>query len=203
MAGALFAHGRLNERDLTSILAAGSNQVPVANADTYFAAGDPIFVSESDGSEVEFLGVATSVTTGQIVTTFATGQPKAATGKAWKPQSTLAVAGTFGTPEKRKLDRGLIVQRSLAGTTFSMDVGASAERFEIDLSGLTPRELDSLLSWIESTTAGGTGAFTIVHLDRRVEAVRLTGAPEAITRASGGRGAAQLPVLSEGRATFA
>lgn len=203
MAGALFALGRTNERDITSALSAGTNQIPITNADTYFATGDLVFVSEADASEVEFLGAATSVTTSQIVTTFAVAEAKATNGKAWKPQSKIAVSGTFGSPENRKLDRGLVVQRSLGGTPYAMDVGALVEHFDLKIAGLTPRELDGLLAWLDTTTGGGKIAFTIVHLDRSVEAVRLTGIPETVVRASGGRSSVQLPVLSEGHAIFA
>lgn len=114
----IFAKGKTNEQSESGSVAAGVTVIPVADANSYFAVGQPIFISETDGTEVEYLGPAIAVSTSAVTVTHALQQAKGPGYKVWRPTDYVLMPYGISSPFDGTLALGVETQRSLGGEVY-------------------------------------------------------------------------------------
>lgn len=114
----IFALGKTNERSESGSLSAGTKTIAVTNASTYFSVGDPIFVSEANGTEVEYLGEATAVDSSTVTVSYALVEAKGPGYKVWKPTYHVLMPYDISSPYDKLTTLGVQTQRTQSGIPY-------------------------------------------------------------------------------------
>jgi hypothetical protein len=173
MGGWIFAQGRQAERTLSGGVDAGAAQIALANANTFFNSTELLFISEADGSGVEFLGAVTAVDDATVSFTLPLKQAKSSGAKLWKPITRFNLASEKFLPLTREIETGASVERSLAGVNYAIRTAQPFTRLTLQWEGLAPAHEEAFVAWLEAASQGGLIPFTIVYPARRIQAVRL------------------------------
>lgn len=170
----LFAKGKESERAFSSGVVAGSHIIPVTDANQYFQPGDFIFASNASGQNVEFLGPATSVNTGEISCFYPHGMDRPAGSLCWKPEHRFMFSKKRTRPE-RSLQTGISTRRSLGGQAYLTKIREQTERETLQLEKVRKVEADEFREWINNALAGGIETFTFCDERRNIStAILLT-----------------------------
>lgn len=198
MGGWTLAHGKDAEQTLGGAVAAGATQIALTGADTIFAVGELLFMSEADGTEAEFLGAVSAVSPTAVDFKLPVVEPKAAGAKLWRPQSSLALSAEAHFPFQRKVSTGVEVERSLGGTVFAIQTAEPSETMIWTLDELTDEREATLADWLSEEIQGGLRAFTLVEPGRKIAAVRLAEGRFTRFAKAGGRRGLEAPLMVEG-----
>lgn len=161
----IFATGKTNERSEAGSLNIGETSIPVANASTYFSAADPIFISESAGTEVEYLGEAISVSTTIVVVPYGLVEAKGAGYKVWKPTSSVVMPYGAASPWERNVPLGVQTQRTQAGTAYRTKISDGYTLITLNWNDLPESNYTSLITFIITTLNYGINTCTIGYYD--------------------------------------
>ena len=197
MGGWIFAQGREAEQTLGDVVTAGAIQIALTGADGIFAVGELLFISEADGSEVEFLGGVTAVSPTAVDFALALLKSKDSGAKLWRPISSFATGGDAVLPSKRETRSGVAVERSLGGVSYAIRTAVATKTMDWSLEELTPQSEANLTDWLDQTAQGGLVALTLVAPSRALDAVRLHGPGTTQTLRAGGRASLSLSLLIE------
>jgi len=161
----IFAKGKTNERPESGSIAAGATSIPVTDADSYFSVGDPIFISEDDGSEVEYLGPAISVSSSAIAVTYALQQAKGPGYKVWEPTDFVLMPYGVSSPFDRTLALGVQTQRSPGGKVYRTKIADSYKQVMLTWVKLKATSWAALESFIVIKLNDGIYKCTIGYED--------------------------------------
>ncbi|MBN1867725.1 hypothetical protein JW916_10570 [Candidatus Sumerlaeota bacterium] len=169
----LFTRERELERSLSQSADAGSRVLYTASASD-FSVGDRLFVSESDGSELEYLGAIAEVAPTSLTATFPLETAKSATARVWRPASAFQWETVTASPSvDRVLREGIVAERSVGGALWSARVADPWREDTLRFPGLSRAHFTAFRSWLASATRGGLDDFTWVDETRCVARVRL------------------------------
>jgi hypothetical protein len=168
----LFAKARDRERTLTQAAQAGTKTLHVS-APSEFALGDRIFVSESDGSELEYLGPVTQIGADSLTVTHALANPKTITARIWRPQSAFQWDTVTTEPVERVFHEGIAVERSVGGALWAVRLADPIREDTLRFTGVSRAAFASFRSWLSSHACGGLDDFTWVDEQRACARVRL------------------------------
>jgi hypothetical protein len=169
----LFARGKQNERTLTQFVQQGSTQLPIAGASLYFSVGDKIFVSEADGSELEFLGNALAVETNQLTTARGLAGDKDDGAHVWKPLERFEFEIGRSSPFLRKFDTGIEAQRTIGGQVYSTRVREPGWTEVLSFSKLSRANFFAFQDFLRDSLNDGLNEFTYVDEAGDIAVVRL------------------------------
>jgi len=173
----LFCQGRAVERPTSQAVGMGAKQIPTDDATSYFSAGERVFISEADGSEVEYLGTIASVATNSVTVELATEAAKSEGAKLWTPEAMFEwpmQTGTARPPAGGRVRHGGVeVVRSLGGEAYATRLGSAYVTESVRFENLTDERFGQLSSWLEQEADGGLEEFTYVDGSRVVRRVRL------------------------------
>lgn len=113
----IFALGKTSWRWEEGSLNIGETSIPVTGADVYFSVGDPIFISEEDSTEVEYLGEAKSISPTIIVVSYGLVAAKGPAYRVWKPTYYVLMPYDLSSPDKRTA-LGVETQRTQSGIPY-------------------------------------------------------------------------------------
>ena len=169
----LFATGKQNEQTLAQAIPEGTTEIPVANASNYFTEGDHLFISESDGSELEYLGIATSVSTTVVTVARAVSSAKSTGALLWKPVAMFQWEVGRSSPLVRTYNSGVEVQRSVGGVLYSTQVSDPYRMESLFFEQLTRENYQQYEQWVHDVIHDGLDAFTYVDEECVVGVVKL------------------------------
>ncbi len=173
MGGWTLTKGKTSEHTITSPSSAGARFFALVGANTFYSPGDLLFMSESDGSETEFLGAVVAATVTMLESTLPLLKAKSANAKIWKPTNHFGFSAEFSPPLTRKIGTGVTVTRTGGGGYSASRTTDRTDTMVLVWEGMAPGLDEDLTSWLESATNGGLDPFTLVFPSRKVEAVRL------------------------------
>jgi hypothetical protein len=177
----VFARGKQQEQSLTQAATAPTNQLYTADASTNFSVGDLILISESDGSELEFLGSVTATTPTYLTTSLSLAADKAATAKLWRPSASFVWPATPSLPLEKDHSTGIVTARSLGGTLFSARVADPRRVDRLEVERMRVADFESLRAWVATSLDDGLLDFSYVDEGGEVSRARLM-APEFLQR---------------------
>lgn len=197
LGGWFFCRDRESQSLLDASMESGGHVIPLDDANLLFSVGDLVFISEADGSELEFLGGVREVDADSMECALPARTTKAAGAHFWKAMASIHVAAESAQPLARKIVSGVSLERALSGTHYAIRTAATRETLDLKLDGMTTQRERSLHEWLKVQTQGGLLPFTLVAPERRVLAVRfdagaLERAERDVTRAS-----VRLPLVIE------
>lgn len=169
----LFCQSKDVQRETSQAVGAGARLIPTADADDYFCAGQRVFISEPDASEVEFLGAIQSVAEDTITVELATQAAKSEGAKLWTPQAAFEWPAGAADAARRSRRSGVEVVRSLGGVAYATRLHSPYEIERVQFDNLTPERFAQLSSWFEQQADGGLEEFSYVDAARAVWRVRL------------------------------
>lgn len=202
MSGWVMARGRENEVNLSEVTAAGVKHISLPGADGFFSVGQFLMISEADGAESQWLGKVTAVDAAGVSFSQALDQSKNTGARLWRAASTLEIAGMGALQERRKLEGGVAVERSLGGDFLAVKVAEPLTTASLQIGGLTPRNERVLLEWLATQAGWGLNAFTLIGPTGEMTACRLSG--EALSQ-EGGKGTRRsvgLPIVLVGEGIY-
>ena len=168
-----FCQAKDIQRETSEPVGVGARQIPTLGAGSYFHAGDRIFISEADETEVEYLGSVVSVAADAISIELATAKAHSTAAKLWTPLNIFEwPAGPPGAAQ-RTYHGGVEVVRSLGGVAYSTRLASPHEIESIRFENLTDGRAGQLSAWIEQEADGGLLEFTYVDPSRTVWRARL------------------------------
>ena len=161
----IFAVGKTNECIETTTIGIGTTTIVVGSATNSFSVGDPIFVSENNDSEVEYLGEATAVDATTVTVTHATIAAKSSPFKIWKPTNSVKMPYGVATPWERSVPLGVQTQRTQAGTAYRTKVSDIYTLITLNWNDLPESDCTSLNTFIITTLNYGVNNCTIGYYD--------------------------------------
>jgi hypothetical protein len=198
MSGLLFARGRAGETELAGAVAAGAVSIALAGADLLFAAGQQLFLSETDGGATEWLGRASGVGADSIGFSRPVQRAKSAGALLWAAASALETPGS-ALPAVRAVRTGVASERTRAGDWLAIAVAEPATELVLTLDRLTPAAERGVVDWLGEEAGWGLRPFTIVEAGEPPLAVRLASddaRPVKRERLGGGRARLILPLAA-------
>jgi hypothetical protein len=190
MSGWIFARGRAAERTLADVAPTGARRLPLADADQSFAAGDLIVVSEADGTETQWLGLAAGAdATGLDVTRPLTAS-KNSGARVWKAVAWLPSSAAAAFPLRRAIRTGVMAHRARDGGVVAVQTAPPLDEFSLTFTDLTPAAEAALLLWLEGQAGWGLTPFTLIEPGGALLAAQLASGnelPVRLERDAGGR----------------
>jgi len=169
----LFCQGKDVQRTTSQALGIGARQIPTAQAADYFRAGERVFVSEADVTDVEYLGTIQSVAADSITVELATQAARAEGAPLWTPGAMFEwPAGSDGAASRAR-HGGVEVVRSLGGEGYATRLHVPYDVESVRFENLTDDRFAQLSSWFDAPANGGLEEFTYVDATRVVWRVRL------------------------------
>lgn len=156
----VFVRGKMNEQTLSGSVSAGSCRLPVTGAIGYFTAGDLIFVSDADGTLVEFLGPATVVLANEVRTLGAVAMGRSTGARIWKPEHFFQWTVERAMPILRTHDTGIVARRSAGGVLYVTKVRETSISETLRFEDLRRSEAVQFTDWVEECLNGGLEKFT-------------------------------------------
>jgi len=169
----LFCQGKDIERPTSGAVGPGATEIPVADAPDWFSAGPPAFMSSSDGSGVEYLGIVRAVGLQTVAVELATQQTRPEGSLLWTPSALFHWPAGEEVSTRRVRHGGVETVRSLGGVAYSTRLHSPYEVERVVIENLTEERFARLASWIEQTASDGLEEFTYVDARREVWRVRL------------------------------
>jgi len=169
----IFCRDKATERPTSQAVGIGATDIPIADASSYFAAGERVFISESDATEVEYLGTIRAADSDSITVEFATAAAKGAGAKVWTPDKVFEWPAGEDARAKRIRHSGVEVVRSLGGVAYATRLALPYEVEEVAFESLTDGRRAQLEDFFDEAADGGLDAFTYVDAARGVWRVRL------------------------------
>jgi hypothetical protein len=169
----LFCQDKDVQRTISQAVGIGTRQIPTEQAASYFRAGERVFVSKADATEVEYLGTIQTVATDSITVELATQVAHAVGAPLWTPGAVFEwPAGSDGAA--RRVRRGGVeVVRSLGGEGYATRLHLPYDVESVRFENLTDERFGQLSSWFDIQANGGLQEFTYVDAARVVWRVRL------------------------------
>ncbi|MCE5228775.1 hypothetical protein LLG95_04165 [bacterium] len=193
MAGWILAAGRDAESVVADEAQAGATTIALVNADIIFTAGDLLFISESDGSETEWLGRVTQLTSMSIGFSRPLRSSKNTGAKLWRAASAIG-ASEAALPARRTRQSGVITERSLGGRFYAVRVAEPTETFTLELGGLTPAAARAITSWLDDADAG-LNALALLGPSGELMSARMSGEPIVRETGRGDMSTIKLPLI--------
>jgi hypothetical protein len=175
----VFAKGKMNEREIVSFAGASSFVIPVTDASIYFSAGDLIYISDPDYSDVEFLGPVTSITGNEIQCLSALKKSRLAGSRVWKPENYIMWPRKRSVPKKRRIETGIQSRFSAGSHLFLTRIREKSVFENLRFQDLRLREIHLFSDWIDSVIDGGLEIFTFTDEDSVVSTAAIS-SPELI-----------------------
>jgi len=169
----IFARGRSSETNTSATVKAGSDLIPVLNANSYFTSGDLVFISCSDDSDLECLGVVISATSSYLTSSWSLARAKEIGSKIWKAETFFRWLVPRIFPCEKKIDTGVRQLRSIGGNSFSTRIYPLRTIEILQLERASKSHLESFLLWAENYLSGGLYSFTYVDCHREISKVQL------------------------------
>ena len=169
----VFAKGVGRQATLTQGAAAGTLHLPAGNADQIFAVGQPLFCSEEDGTEVEYLGAAAAVDALGVSGMFVLSANKAAGAKVWTPEQVLIWPAERSAPLMRAYDSGVEVQRAIGGALYHTRLRDPFREETLIFAKVARSVYEAWETWFITAIGNGREAFTFVDEERAVKTVKV------------------------------
>ncbi|MCX7045176.1 MAG: hypothetical protein NTX50_06815 [Candidatus Sumerlaeota bacterium] len=169
----VFAKGIGRQGTLTQAAAAGTLHLPAGNADQIFSLGQPLFCSEEDGTETEYLGLAAAVDALGVSGMFVLGAGKAAGAKVWTPEQVLIWPAERSAPLSREYQSGVEVQRAIGGAVYHTRLRDPFREETLAFDKVARSVYETWEAWFISAIGNGREAFTFVDEDRAVKTVKV------------------------------
>ncbi len=169
----LFTQGQLSEQIIGDSLFAGATNIPLSGASTHYQPGDLLFISESDGADLEYLGGVTASDASSVSFALPLRQNKNASAKLWKPANAFLLQAEPRKPIEREWDSGVAVERALGGPVYSVRIATPREIFDLELEAIARDRDAALIAWLDATTDFGLLDFILVAPDRETMKVRM------------------------------
>lgn len=193
----ILARGRAAETTLPDVTPAGARVIALSGAAASFAPPQPLFISETDGAETEWLGRVTQATTSSLAFSRPVRASKNSGARLWSPASMLEFPPDAAVPERRETHTGVAAERAAGGEFYAVQTAAPLTAFRLRFDDLAPATEDALLAWIAAQTLWGLSPFTLVTPEAALMSVRLAPEPVARERDARGRRTLTLPLLVE------
>ena len=168
-----FCQAKAIQREASEPVGIGARQIPTLGAGIYFDAGDRIFISEADATEVEYLGSVVSVAADAITVELATAKAHGAAAKLWTPLDVFEWPAGLPEAARTMYHSGVEVVRSLGGVAYSTRLASPYEVESVRFENLTDERAAQLLTWIDQQADGGLLEFSYVDGARVVWRARL------------------------------
>lgn len=201
MAGWILAAGRDAPQTLDDVTPAGAATIVLTGADIIFSPGDPLFISEADGTETQWLGRIVQLTPVSVSFSRPLKQSKNSGAKLWRARSAIA-ATEAAPPAKRTRHGGVVVERSLGGEFYAVRVSEPSETFTLELGGLTPAESGIVTAWLDAAASGGLEPIALIAPAGGLLCVRLSGEPIVRELDRAGRITLKLPFILVGEEIY-
>ena len=169
----LFARGKYNEQQLQENFPAGSKDIPLANAEQFFEAGDDIFVATADALHIEYLGQAVAVSSTTISVPFVAVNDYPVGSSVWRPATFFRLTVGEELPIHRGLYTGVLLQRSLGGVIYSARVKDPFRKVFVVIPNISRATYQALEQWIVGELDYGLKEFVLVDNQRSVMSCRL------------------------------
>lgn len=169
----IFCQDKATERPTSQAVGIGATDIPVANASSYFNAGERAFISEPDATEVECLGTIQAADSDSITVEFATAAAKALGAMVWVPDKFFEWPAGEDVRARREQHSGVEVVRSLGGAAYSTRLHSPYEIETVAFDNVTGERRTQLAGFFDQAAEGGLEAFTYVDASRAVWRVRL------------------------------
>lgn len=169
----LFAKGVSGQHIVSQSIAHDTNLIYITNANAYYSAGDEIFISESNGLSLEYLGQATSVDSTKIITTFNVSEGKSSSAIVWKPTDLLKFYVSPSSPKDRKYYSGIDVVRTEGGVSYSSKISDSYEITTLTFENYPRDNFAEIESWLKDTLNDFLEEFSYIDEQRQVCVVRI------------------------------
>lgn len=183
----IFACGREAVQSLSDVTGAGARALALAGAAAVFAPPQKIFISESDGSEVEWLGKVTQATSSTLAFSRPLHLSKNSGALLWRPASSLELAPEAILPERRILATGVTAETTPGGAVYAIRTAQPQTQLRLRLDDIAPATEDALIAWLAAQTNWGLDAFTLVEPAGAISIVRFTNDPILQERDAQGR----------------
>lgn len=164
----LFCQGKDVQRETSEALGIGVRQIPTADADSHFFAGQRVFISETDETEIEFLGIILSVAADSITVEFATQAAKNSGAKLWTPPAVFDWPAGTADSSRRTRHSGVEVVRSLGGEAYATRLREPYNIEIVQFDNLSDERFARLFLWFDQNADGGLEEFTYVDAARAV-----------------------------------
>ena len=168
----LFAVAKNLERALSHAETAGATDLHVPSPSD-FSVGAPIFVSEANGAEMEFLGRIRAIGDDTISVAFGLAADKSATAKIWTPSSAFPWEAVTSQPMERSFHEGIRVEQSVGGALWSVRTAEPLRTDRLRFREISRSHFAAFRSWLSAQVRGGLDDFTWVDEERNVARVRL------------------------------
>ncbi len=119
--------------------------------------GDPVFVSESGDTEVEYLGTVQSVSDPDITTEFGLVAAKAAGMKIWTPTLSVEMPSPVEARPEITRDSGIEFRKGLDGITRPIRSRDASKSLIIGYEHCTTSIYDDLVAFMENTSGPNFG----------------------------------------------
>lgn len=127
----ILGFGRAQEKTASASVGAGVRVIPIASTSGYVA-GDPVFISKSDDSGLQYLGAVESVALNVSITTeIETNASKGASAKIWQPGTYAKLQYNYGAPFSKTRDLGITNQVSRGGKVYAAQIADVVETLDL------------------------------------------------------------------------
>jgi len=157
--------GKTDEDTLTSPPSATATTLNFDNSGGDYAEGDLVFISESDDTEVEFMGDVISATAGGVVVRHPVQTDKSASAKIWKPTTYLWFTYGPGDSEQKEFDIGTTTEKSRGGQIYVTKLADTVEKLTLQFSEAITSDFYDYTQFIDSDRSGGIYSFSLAWWD--------------------------------------
>lgn len=185
MSGWMFAKGTGAQSCLTQAAAAGVRSLPLAGAG--FAPAQRLFISEADGSEIQWLGRVTQAGSSTISFSRPLELAKSAGARLWSAAATLELSTESLLLERKTVETGILTERSAGGQYYALKLTAPKTVLRLALAAEDSSLEEALMGWLEEQTGWGLDPFTLVNPENGICIVRLSGEPISQEQSASGK----------------
>ncbi len=161
----IFCKGRLALKTASGTVGAGVKVFTISNSSNPLAVGDPIFISKSDFTIPQYLGLATAATTTTLTTTMTTAAAKGTGALLWKPETTCTFLYGPGAKQRRSTATGVTLKFSRGGVALPTRVGDAIEQLTLTWAGVPYGEFMRFRDFIIDEMSAGLDEFTAAWWD--------------------------------------
>ncbi len=174
MAKITFSKGKSNEQTTTGAITAPSKVILLAGKTAGFSVGDYCFISESDDTELEYLGQITAIDPDVSVTvTYDVAADKASGAKFWKATNILEFEYANEYPASRSEKVHQAVGYTDGGQIYVSTKGVEEKLIPLHFELMTKTNYDELLDWYLNVSEGARYLFQYTDIYRNILTVRL------------------------------
>ncbi|MBU2051201.1 MAG: hypothetical protein KKH61_19810 [Gammaproteobacteria bacterium] len=161
----IVAFGKSAAKTSTSSVGNAVTVIPINNGDTSYEAGDHVFISQSDDTEYQYLGVVTEAAADHVHVSLATNSDKGSSAKVWQPTTYVAFSVGPQSVMRRVRDTGTETLVSRGGQVYGIQARDAVERLEWGWSVGDAGDFGDFKDFISTSRDEGLSLFTLAYYD--------------------------------------